>query len=213
MKRLVATIAVMGSLVTAAQAQSASFHEDSGGYRLAVNAAYAKVHEQALPPIGFVDFCKRFPQSCARQRSTPARVALTPERLKELVSVNDHVNKMVKPATDNELYQVDEYWTIPGEKGDCEDYALLKQYYLEQLGWPRSTLLLTVVIDERGDGHAVLMVKTTGGDLVLDNQNPTVLDWSETPYQYVKRQSSYDPKMWEALDEPTRPGPAAVAAR
>lgn len=192
---------------------AAEAQETSGGYDLVQQAVYAKAHQQALAPMGFIDFCKRFPDSCARERSTPARTALTPERLRELVSVNDHVNQKIHPETDQDLYGVEEHWTIPVDAGDCEDYALLKKYYLEQLGWPRSTLLMTVVIDERGDGHAVLMVKTTAGDLVLDNQNPTVLDWTKTPYDYVKRQSSYDPKIWESLDKNQRNSPAAVAAR
>ncbi|WP_170984283.1 transglutaminase-like cysteine peptidase [Rhodoligotrophos defluvii] len=211
MKALFTTVVLAGAIAAAAQANAQT--NQGEGYRLAAKAVYVKVHEQALPPIGFVDFCKRYPNSCDRQRTAPARMALTPERLKQLVSVNDYVNRKVKPATDHELYGLEEHWTLPGKQGDCEDYALLKQYYLEQHGWPRSTLLVTVVIDQRGDGHAVLTVKTTAGDLILDNQNPTVLDWSETPYQFVKRQSSYDPQIWEALDATSRPAPAAVATR
>mgnify|MGYP001267568603 CR=1 FL=1 len=210
MKRLFTGIilGLSALLGCAAQAQ-----ETSGGYSLVQDAVFAKAHQQALAPMGFIDFCKRFPASCTRQKTTPARIALTPERLRELVSVNDYVNRKIQPETDQNLFGLEEYWTIPVDAGDCEDYALLKQYYLEQLGWPRSTLLLTVVIDERGDGHAVLTVKTTAGDLILDNQNPTVLDWTKTPYEFVKRQSSYDPRIWESLDPKQRRAPDAVAAR
>ena len=38
----------------------------------------------------------------------------------------------------------------------CEDYALLKRHELMQLGWPSSALLMTVVMDESFEGHAVL---------------------------------------------------------
>ncbi len=44
--------------------------------------------------------------------------------------------------------------------GDCEDYALLKRKMLMQAGWPREALLMTVVRDKKGEGHAVLTVKT-----------------------------------------------------
>jgi predicted transglutaminase-like cysteine proteinase len=39
---------------------------------------------------------------------------------------------------------------------DCEDYVLLKRRMLMQAGWPREALLVTVVRDKKGDGHAVL---------------------------------------------------------
>ena len=60
---------------------------------------------------------------------------------------------------------------------------------LMQAGWPRQALLVTVVRDKRGDGHAVLTVKTDKGEFVLDNQNPEILLWSQTGYRFVKRQS------------------------
>src|SRR5262249_19711004 len=57
-------------------------------------------------------------------------------------------------------------------------------------------LLITVVRDEQGDGHAVLTVKTDKGEFILDNQNEDVLLWSETGYRFVKRQSQDDPNVW-----------------
>jgi predicted transglutaminase-like cysteine proteinase len=83
---------------------------------------------------------------------------------------------------------------------------------LMQAGWPRQALLITVVRDKRGDGHAVLTVKTDKGELILDNQNEDILLWSETGYRFVKRQSQGDPNVWLALGEP-RPASATAAAR
>ena len=40
-----------------------------------------------------------------------------------------------------------------------------------QAGWPREALLITVVRDKKGDGHAVLTVKTDKGEFILDNQD------------------------------------------
>jgi len=90
--------------------------------------------------------------------------------------------------------------------------VLLKRRMLMQAGWPRQALLITVVRDKRGDGHAVLTVKTDKGELILDNQNEDILLWSETGYRFVKRQSQSDPNMWLALGEP-RPAGATAAAR
>jgi predicted transglutaminase-like cysteine proteinase len=63
-------------------------------------------------------------------------------------------------------------------------------------GFPRSSLLVTVVRDERGDGHAVLTVKTNKGEFVLDNLRDGVRPWSESPYRFVKRQSQQDQNLW-----------------
>ena len=41
---------------------------------------------------------------------------------------------------------------------------------LIQAGWPRQALLITVVRDKKGEGHAVLTVKTDKGEFILDNQ-------------------------------------------
>ena len=52
--------------------------------------------------------------------------------------------------------------------GDCEDYVLLKRRMLIQSGWPREALLVTVVRNERDEGHAVLTVTSDKGDYILD---------------------------------------------
>ena len=79
-------------------------------------------------------------------------------------------------------------------------------------GWPREALLITVVRDKHGDGHAVLTVKTDKGEFILDNQIDEILLWSDTGYRFVKRQSQIDPNVWIALGEPRarrRPRPRA----
>jgi predicted transglutaminase-like cysteine proteinase len=79
-------------------------------------------------------------------------------------------------------------------------------------GWPRQALLITVVRDQRGEGHAVLTVKTDKGEFILDNQEPEVLLWSETKYRYVKRQSQINPNVWVSLGDP-RPAQATASSQ
>ena len=55
---------------------------------------------------------------------------------------------------------------------------------------------MAVVASANGEGHAVLMVRTDRGDLVLDNQDGTVQLWNDTPYQYIKRQSQANAGQW-----------------
>ena len=78
---------------------------------------------------------------------------------------------------------------------------LLKRRDLIRKGWPTGALLITVVRQRNGDGHAVLTVLTDRGDLVLDNLNPRVLVWNATNYEYVKRQSEYDSGQWVGIDD------------
>ena len=96
--------------------------------------------------------------------------------------------------------------------GDCEDYVLLKRRMLIQSGRPREALLVTVVRDQKQEGHAVLTVITDKGDYVLDNQNEDILLWSETGYRFVKRQSQSNPNLWVALDD-LRPAIATATSR
>lgn len=147
-------------------------------------------------PEGFVEFCTRFPTDC-RPSQHPARaVVLTDIRWLELVETNRFVNTSVKPETDREYYGRSEFWTYPIGVGDCEDYVLMKRRLLMSKGWPASVLLITVVRDENGEGHAVLTVGTDRGDLVLDNRTDVILPWVHTPYHYVKRQEIEDPQTW-----------------
>ena len=127
------------------------------------------------------------------------------------MKVNDWVNDTVKPMTDLEHWGVVERWNYPDDGyGDCEDYVLLKRKMLMKAGWPREALLITVVRDKKGDGHAVLTVKTDRGEYILDNQENEIVPWYRTGYRFVKRQSQSDPNTWVALGEPR--APVAVSA-
>ena len=176
-------------------------------------AIYVSVGETSRPPIGWVEFCNEHPGECAT-KPTPARdVVLSPKAWKDLVRVNAWVNDTIKPVTDLDHWGVVEKWSYPDDgKGDCEDYVLLKRRMLIQAGWPREALLITVVRDRKGEGHAVLMVKTDKGDFVLDNQAEHILPWFETGYRFVKRQSQSDPNVWVALGDP-RPAYSTASAR
>lgn len=126
-------------------------------------------------------------------------MALTQDRWDELIQINHEVNRAVLPISDMDLYSVPEVWTFPDRYGDCEDYVLLKRHRLMQAGWPSGSLLITVVRDIDGGGHAVLTVRTDRGDFVLDNQEALIKHWTETPYSYLKRQSSRHAGKWVAV--------------
>jgi len=176
-------------------------------------SVYAVVGEPTRPPIGWVEFCIEYKPECATQPSAARDVVLTQKAWADIVKVNSWVNQAIKPITDLEHWGVVERWNYPDDGyGDCEDYVLLKRRMLMQAGWPREALLITVVRDKRGDGHAVLTVKTDHGEFILDNQEPQVLPWNKTGYRFVKRQSQSDPNLWVSLGEP-RTAPATVSSR
>ena len=175
--------------------------------------AYMMTGEQARPPIGWVQFCADRPHECEVAPTMPRDVVLSAKAWKDLVRINNRVNETIKPMTDLDHYGVVEKWTYPDDGyGDCEDYVLLKRKLLLQAAWPRQALLITVVRDRNGDGHAVLTVKTDKGEFILDNQSPDIMLWSETGYHFVKRQSQSDPNTWIGLGDP-RPAVATATTR
>lgn len=173
---------------------------------------FQTVYGKALPPIGFVEMCAREPKECQALGGKSVHLSLSPERWNLVYQVNTFVNGKIAPMSDEELYGKPEYWTFPTDAGDCEDYLLLKKRYLEGLGFPSEALLITVVLDEKNQGHAVLTVTTDKGDFVLDNRRNDVLRWNNTGYTYLKRQSSEDPKMWMSLNRKAPADSGNVAA-
>jgi predicted transglutaminase-like cysteine proteinase len=174
---------------------------------------FISVGGAARAPIGWIEFCSEYTPECDTKPLEARDVVLNATTWKDMARINRWVNDKIKPITDLEHWGVVERWNYPDDGyGDCEDYVLLKRRMLMQAGWPRQALLITVVRDKRGDGHAVLTVKTDRGEYILDNQNEEILLWTETGYRFVKRQSQRDPNVWVALGDP-RPAGVTAASR
>lgn len=182
----------------------------------AEDAHFVGVGETTKPPIGWVELCVTLPGECHVSGRIPGEVILDKETLSVLSQVNRWVNENIKPMTDLEHWGVMEKWSYPDDGyGDCEDYALLKRRMLMEAGFPRGALLITVVHEHNGNGHAVLTVKTNQGEYILDNQNDKIVLWSEAGttieveekkvlrrYHFVKRQSQVHPNVWVSLVDP-----------
>jgi len=174
---------------------------------------YITVGDVSRTPIGWVEFCIEYDPECKTRPSLPRDVVLSAAAWKDLQRINLWVNANVKPMTDMDHWGVVERWNYPDDGyGDCEDYALQKRKMLLQAGWPREALLMTVVRDQHGDGHAILTVKTDKGEYILDNQTDAIMLWSDTGYRFVKRQSQADPNIWVALGD-SAPAPSTASAR
>lgn len=152
-------------------------------------------------PIGHYEFCQTHKSECRAGVRNLAPAKVTSFGWTVVRKINASVNRDIAPMTDRDLYGKDEFWAYPDKAGDCEDFVLLKRRKLIEKGWPTAALLITVVRQSNGDGHAVLSVTTNQGDLVLDNLDAEIKLWSETSYRYLKRQSEYDSGAWMGIED------------
>ena len=81
---------------------------------------------------------------------------------------------------DKNNYGKSDYWATPIEfyqrGGDCEDFAIAKYTALRALGVPDSRMRIAIVQDQKKNiPHAILIVYTDGGAMVLDNQIKTAV--------------------------------------
>lgn len=177
-----------------------------GGAEAQAVAAAPQVSSPAIangevrPLAAWVDFCERYPAECAVDVAEPASIALSARLWRTIVSVNRRVNASVRAVTDQDHWGVVDRWDFAEDgMGDCEDFQVLKRRILAEAGLPRRAMRMTVVIDEKGEGHAVLMVRTDRGDFILDNKTSTVLPWEQTGYVFVKREGQ-DGLAWVSLN-------------
>ena len=195
--------AVASGLAFLSLAAAAAAQAPAGALQMRLNGP-------ANAPIGYLEFCRNIPEECTPRGSGRAE-PLTEGRWRELRDVNNLANRSIIAVTDLDHYRREEVWALPQTYGDCEDYVLLKRKWLVERGWPTGALLITVVFDEAGEGHAVLLVRTDRGELILDNRTDKIRGWSETAYRFVKRQSVRDPNRWVSLGDP-RSTPQSTAA-
>lgn len=176
------------------------------------NASYAAVGHSTSVPYGWVDFCGRRPEECSLGKLNPLDVRLTKKTWATLAKVNKQANEAIAPITNLDHWgTMVDHWDYPVDgMGDCKVYALYKRKLLIEQGFPRQALLMTIVRDLEGEGHAILTVKTDRGEFVLDNLSDEIRPWDATGYQFVKRQAQDDPNVW--LDLGGVQGASAMAS-
>ncbi|MBN7820229.1 transglutaminase-like cysteine peptidase [Bowmanella sp. Y57] len=101
----------------------------------------------------------------------------------QLNATNYFANRRIRYATDMEHWQQNDYWATPieslvSQRGDCEDYAILKYATLRALGVPEDKLrLMYVRASSVNEPHMVLIYFETPQSLplVLDNLTDKIL--------------------------------------
>ncbi|MBB4294159.1 putative transglutaminase-like cysteine proteinase [Rhizobium leguminosarum] len=147
---------------------------------------------KTLAPFASVVFCMQHKDQCVNTGG-PLIMVLDKNRKSQLISVNTSVNHTIRPLNDKPGADV---WSVDVTAGDCEDFALTKRKKLMQLGWSSQSLKIAVAITNNGEGHAVLIAKTSEGDLVLDNRFNAIKDWRKTDLRWVMAQIGDNPKYW-----------------
>lgn len=196
-------------------------------------SAFAQVRaERAFPTgsvtpirVGGVDWRLRVrPQVIAPVESAPkpvaAPVSAEPERLtltsrsrRMLQTVNQDVNGRIRPERDEDVGDGRDVWGARLDAdgrlyGDCEDYVLAKREALLEAGVPASALSIAVGRNRQGGSHAVLVVATDQGELVMDNLSYWVRPMARSPYRWVMMQAYGEPNNWRAVTTADNAGPA-----
>ncbi|WP_187289026.1 transglutaminase-like cysteine peptidase [Fulvimarina pelagi] len=150
----------------------------------------------SFPPIAFYTFCETNSRLC-NTSSGEKHIVLSDQRYKELRNVNTRVNRQIEQRADAKVYGQKDVWSLPDTVGDCEDFAIMKKDQLLKLGWPSSVLLLTVVKQPFSEeGHTLLTVRTSKGDIVLDNATDQIKLWHETKYRFFSVQAQGEMGKW-----------------
>jgi predicted transglutaminase-like cysteine proteinase len=155
---------------------------------------FLKEGRRSVAPFAHVMFCTRAPAECAVS-SGPDTVELTPAKKRELIAVNQRINHQISPVNDSG----DDVWSLAPKAGDCEDYAITKRHALIEQGWPASALRLAIAYTSWGEGHLVLVVRTSKGDMVLDNLTGAVRSWRKSGLRWQMIQASGNPRIWYRL--------------
>jgi predicted transglutaminase-like cysteine proteinase len=137
----------------------------------------------------------------ASQGPSGARLRFSADLQAELADVDGAINRAITPRTDIEAFGVDNYWALPltdgpRPEGNCKHYALEKRRRLVQDGVPANALSLAIVTTPADEVHAVLVISTDQGDLVLDNRTNEIRPWRQTEYHWLVRQQPGAPLHW-----------------
>jgi predicted transglutaminase-like cysteine proteinase len=161
------------------------------------DGAFLVAQRAISAPAGFSGLCAKYRWVCA----PTAQASMTEGNLLRLAaSVNSKVNRQTRPVADIAQYGREEYWALPTARGgDCEDMVLLKKKLLVERGVASESLLIATVLDRRLGSHAVLVLRTPSGDVVLDNLNKDIRPWRKTGYTFLKLQNPASLGNWHAV--------------
>jgi predicted transglutaminase-like cysteine proteinase len=186
--------ATLGLALAAGTSQAASLIEPAS---LQAQPSRVASYSFTLAPLAFVKFCMKNASECQPATGSGEPTA---EMLARMEEINRAVNREISPQrkpTEPLLTN----WAVDPRAGDCNDYAVTKRHRLIAAGWPSSRVLLAAVATAEGQGHLVVVVRTSAGDLVLDNLTDRIKPWDKTSFDWISMQSEENPRFWLAAGE------------
>ncbi|UXS05109.1 transglutaminase-like cysteine peptidase [Agrobacterium tumefaciens] len=188
--RALLALSVLGIPVTAIAAGPGSLTRN-------INRGSAFVMERGatLAPFAHVKFCISNPDQCERKNG-PRLVEFAGSVKAKIMEINRNVNASISPVLDAPGKEV---WEIDSAQGACNDYAVTKRKRLIDSGIPSSAVRLAVAKTGAGEGHAVVVVRTNEGDMVLDNRTNSIVRWDRTDLRWIKIQASDDANRWSLM--------------
>ncbi|SEP95522.1 Predicted transglutaminase-like cysteine proteinase [Devosia sp. YR412] len=175
------------SIVTGAMLTAVSI---SGAVAYAPTSIATPERVSSQGPLSFQMFCMLNPAEC--RPGGASKISLTQDVMTVLERVNARVNRSIRPKQDSAAMQI---WQINPRAGDCKSYVVSKRHELIEAGLPASALRIAFVNTRAGEGHAVLVVKTSRGDLTLDNLTGEIKQFRESGHRLVSIAGA-DPRRW-----------------
>lgn len=162
-------------------------------------AAFINGSRPVLGPFGHTVMCSRKPDLCTAPEKAYQEVALNTLNKALIEHVNLEINRTIRYRPDPIDMGIADRWRVAVTEGDCEDIALAKRQRLIELGFPAGAMRLAVGHVETGEGHAVLVLRTEGGDVILDNRRDDVVAWNDHDMRWSMIQSAENPRRWLAI--------------
>jgi predicted transglutaminase-like cysteine proteinase len=163
----------------------------------------------APQPPGATSYCSAQPAASAQAfwnafceaDSRPVIVALTPERWHDLQVIQYKVDASL-------TYASAVSWDPLAPIGDCKTFAARTALTLLDHGWPAGALrIATAFVNDgsrqQGEYHAVLLVDTDRGTIVLDNLHHAPTPWQDLRYIWMTAEVPAGHGTWSLLPNGT----------
>jgi predicted transglutaminase-like cysteine proteinase len=178
----------------------------------------ATANQLTSRPFGAANYCSTQPAAPARPfwdsfcgaDAAPAQISLTDDKWAQLRNVNSDANAAIRYMSTNT-------WDPLADVGDCKTYASRKELELLDQGWPAGAMrLATAFINDHGAQqyayHAVLLVDTDHGTIVLDVRQQVPVAWADEPYIWIMAEVPGGNGEWTRLPANPRDVEMALAA-
>ena len=154
---------------------------DGGGVRIKWDGVARKLDDERVQ----LALCDGDRERCASDAALKLLEIVDAGRQRDgrarLGEINRAINLAIRAMDDFAQYGQADVWSSPlvafaHGAGDCEDYAIAKYVALRMAGIAAEDLRILVLVDFRGEGHAVAATRLDGHWLILDNRRMAMIE-------------------------------------